>query len=102
MHRHVFSGKYSYSPLPEGGYQPMSIGEKIWKGEEKKEENLKWKGEKSENKEIFKLKWYNKYKSWKIKPKRSVWSKFWHVTRGWEKCHFWGRGGGFGPMLTRT
>ncbi len=34
------------------------------------EENVKAKGEKSEDKEIFKLKWYNKCNSGKIKPKR--------------------------------
>ncbi len=33
-------------PPPGGKYQPMSFGEKLWKGEEKKGENVKEKGRK--------------------------------------------------------
>jgi hypothetical protein len=40
---------WKISPLPGGGgkYQPMSFGGKNEKGEEKKEENIKGKGEKT-------------------------------------------------------
>jgi hypothetical protein len=37
-------------PLGEGKYQPLSLGGKIWKGEEKKVENVKEKGRKGKEK----------------------------------------------------
>ncbi len=45
------AGVYILENTPLGGeYQPMSFGGKIWKGEEKKSENVKEKGRKRKEK----------------------------------------------------